>query len=166
MRVLQLLGDVLGNELSVSVRVADLHDVYVYGLADQGGYICLDGVHAYAAFADKHAGAGSVNAYSDLVCRALDVDLGNASGIMNLLEVVPDLLILDEVIGEILLGRIPAGIPVLDYANAETVRINFLSHDLPSYFIWSRTMVMWLVRLRMRVALPCALGLKRFRVGP
>ena len=129
--LLQLLGDVLGNELSVSVRVADLHDVYVYGLADQGGYICLDGVHAYAAFADKHAGAGSVNAYSDLVCRALDVDFGNASGIMDLLEVVPDLLILDEVIGEILLGRIPAGIPVLDYANAETVRINFLSHDLP-----------------------------------
>ena len=72
-----------------------------------------------------------MNAYSDLVCRALDVDLGNASGIMDLLEVIPDLLILNQEIGKFLLGGIPAGVPITDNAYAEAIRINFLSHSVP-----------------------------------
>ena len=79
-----------------------------------------------------------------------------------------DLVVLNDQVADLLVTGIPAGIPIFDDADTHAVRINFLSHIfcLLPYAFSATTMVMWLVRLRMRVALPCALGLKRFRVGP
>ncbi len=48
--------------------------------------------------------------------------------------------------GELFLICIPLGIPAVDNADSEAVRINFLSHySSPSNFLTSKITVMWLV---------------------
>ena len=53
---------------------------------------------------------------------------------------------------------------------AEAVGIDFLAHYLPAFFCSSSgvatTTVMWLVRLLILNARPCARGMKRRRTGP
>lgn len=70
--------DVFSNKLSVCIGVAHFDDVDVYGPVDKCIELCLDGVNADAAFADEHTGASGVDADSDLVCSAGDIDLRNA----------------------------------------------------------------------------------------
>ena len=68
---------------------------------------------------------------------------------------------------------ISLGIPIFDDADSQAMRINFLSHlrllsypDYSSDFFSSRTILRLLILLRILYALPCALGLILFMVGP
>ena len=85
-----------------------------------------------------------------------------------LLEHLAEVVILDEGVTEVSFLREPAGIPILDYANTDTVRINFLAHNLPpsAYSFSLSTRVMCEVLLSIRNARPCALGRIRLRMGP
>ena len=53
---------------------------------------------------------------ADLVTETFDNDLGDTRLILALFDVITDLLVFDQVIGEIFIVGIPFGIPVLDYA--------------------------------------------------
>ena len=55
------------------------------------------------------------------------------AGVLQLsLQLSADLVILDEVIAEILLGGKPAAVPVFNNADTNAVRIYFLAHCFPS----------------------------------
>ena len=123
-------GDVLSNELSARIGIADLHDVDVDGTADELVELGLDGLDAYAALADQHAGTSGVDADGSLIGSTLDLDLGDGCFIVLLLEELADGVVLNQIIGKILLVGIPTSIPTPDNAYAEAIRINFLTHNL------------------------------------
>jgi len=88
-----------------------------------------------AAFADQKTGTGGEDAHRDLAGSAVDFDARNAGEKILFLHEVANLAIFNEEIGEILLGGVPTGVPIFDDANAEAVRINFLTHySFPPYF--------------------------------
>src|SRR4029079_12648616 len=67
---------------------------------------------------------------------------------------------------------VPAALVVRGNTEAEPVRVDLLPHQADRPFFFSTTSagctasVMWLVRLLIRVARPCARGRQRFIVGP
>ncbi|MPM76925.1 hypothetical protein SDC9_123924 [bioreactor metagenome] len=133
--LLKLGCDILCNQLRVRVGITDLHDVDAHVLAGRLLDLFLDHFDARATLADEKAGASGEDAHGDFARRAIDLDARNAGLEVFLLHEVADFAVFDEKIGEILLGGVPAGVPVLDDANAEPVRINFLTHcSFPPYF--------------------------------
>ena len=72
-----------------------------------------------------------MDADDDLAYCTLDRNGCNTGCVIGLLKVISDRLIFDQIICEILLGGIPTGVPILDNAYAEAIRINFLSHSVP-----------------------------------
>ena len=71
---------------------------------------------------------------------ALDLDLRDACGVELLLKRLSEIVILDQRVAEILVAHIPAGIPVLDDAHAQTVGMNFLAHKLTSFDAYSASL--------------------------
>ena len=128
--LLQLGGDVLGHQLRVQVGAADLDDVQSDLLAV--AELVLDGLtqllDLLAALADDDAGAGDVEVDLDLRVVALDLDLGDAGGVQGLLQVLSDVVVFHEEVADLLGTGIPAGIPILDDADTQSVGVNFLSH--------------------------------------
>src|SRR5947209_11712862 len=66
----------------------------------------------------------------DLLPGPLDLDLGNPRPRVLLFDVLADLLVLDQELGEVLLARIPGAQPVGHNADAKAGRSNFLTHWL------------------------------------
>src|SRR5690606_12704690 len=90
-------------------------------------------------------------------------DLGNAGLGQLLAKHLAHLEVRGQIVGVVALVGEPLGIPVLGDAQADTGRMNFVTHTyLPS----PTTTVMWLVRFRMRVPRPLARAMKRFSIGP
>ena len=110
----------------------DLDDVQVGALAQEGFDFLLQGFHACAALADDDAGLGGVNGDVNLGAGALDVNAGNAGHGELFLQHLAEIVILDEVVGEILLASVPFGAPVQNDTYACAVGINFLTHFLSS----------------------------------
>ena len=114
--VLQLTSDVLGNQLSVGSSALDLDDVYDNRLAILLGQLVLQSNALFAALTDHHTGLsavdvdGNAGSGSGRIHSALDLDLGDASVLQLSLQLSADLVILDEVIAEILLGGKPADV--------------------------------------------------------
>ena len=136
--VLQLTSDVLSNQLSVGSSALDLDDIDDNGLAILLGQLVLQCNALFAALADDHARLSAVDidghtrSGSGRIHSALDLDLGDASVLQLSLQLSADLVILDEVIAEILLGGKPAAVPVFNNADTNAVRIYFLAHCFPS----------------------------------
>ena len=157
---LQLAGNVLSNQLSVGVDVANLNDVHVGGLADHLLDLLTQLLDLSTLLANDHAGLCAVDVHAQTgrtvlrINAALDLDLGHAGSVQLLLQGAADLVILDQGVAEFLLGSKPAAVPILDNAHANAVGIDFLAHCLPPYSFSFRTTVMWLVRFRMRYARP------------
>ena len=107
--LLKLLGDVLSDELSVHVGIADLDDVEL-----------------------DHTRTRAVHEQGDDVVGALDLDLGHARAVQGLLEELADVVIFNDQVADLLVLGIPTGVPVFDDANAHAVGINFLSHKTVS----------------------------------
>ena len=124
----ELLGNVLSDELSVHVGIADLDDVELDLLADHlfhSQTILLD---LLAALADDHARPGAVEEDGDDFVAPLDLDLGNTGAVQGLLQVIADLLVLDQQVAHQLVLGVPTGVPILDDTHAQAVGIYFLSH--------------------------------------
>src|SRR5207245_9214568 len=64
----------------------------------------------------------------DLFARAFDFDPGNAGAAVTLLDVLANLLVLHQQLGEILLVGVPGALPIDHDAGAKTSRPNFLTH--------------------------------------
>ena len=127
--LLELLRDVLSDELSVQIRGADLNDVQSDGLAKLGFDLLAQGLDLRAALADDDAGTGAVNADLDLCVVAFNFDLGDACGIEGGLQILTDVVVLDDQIADLILTGIPTRVPIFNYADAQSMGINFLSHS-------------------------------------
>ena len=128
--LLQLLGDVLRHQLGAGIGALDFHDAQAHGLAQHLLHGETELLDLRAAAADDDAGSGAVDINADPGAVPLDLDGGNAGGIEGLLQELADLVILNDQIPDTLLAGIPAGIPVFDDADAQSMGINFLSHTL------------------------------------
>ena len=64
----------------------------------------------------------------DFVVLALDLDRRNACVVQTLLQILTDLVVFHEEVAELIVLSEPTGIPILDNADTETVRIYFLAH--------------------------------------
>ena len=127
----QLLRNALCNQLSGQVGLFHLNDVDVNGLADHFLYLLAELVDFRAALADNHAGLRAVDVDPDFQRVALDFDARNAGSLQFLFNEITDFVIFNQDVAESGFLCKPAGIPILDYAHAKTVGINFLSHSLP-----------------------------------
>ena len=70
-----------------------------------------------------------MNINFDLVLIAFDLDLRDSRFLKFGLEELTDLVVGNENISEYFILYAPSRIPVLDHADAQTMRINFLSHS-------------------------------------
>ena len=111
----------------------DFHDAEGHGLAQHLLHGEAELLDLRAALADDHAGPGAVDIDADLCAVPLDLDGGDAGAVKVLLQILPDLVVLDDQVADFLVPRIPAGIPVLDDAYAQTMGINFLSHTVTPF---------------------------------
>jgi len=85
-------------------------------------------VHLDAGLADHDAGARRVDVDCDPLLVLADQDVGQ-SGMRKLVgDVLPNLDVLDQVAGELLLPRVPVGLPVVDDADAHPAGMDFLAH--------------------------------------
>ena len=129
----ELLRDILGDELRVHVGVLDFHDVearlFANHLFERGAVL----LNLLAALPDNHAGAGAVQENRHHVVAPLNLDTGNARAVEGLFEELADFLVLYNQVADFLLTGVPAGVPVLDDAHAQSVGINFLSHNCLPY---------------------------------
>ena len=131
--LLELLCNVLSNQLSVGVGSANLNDGESNGLADELLYFEAQLLDLLAALADNDTGSGAVDINANLCAVTLYLDGGNTGGIEGLLQKLTNLVVFDDQIADLIFACVLSGIPVLDNANAQTMRINFLSHNSASF---------------------------------
>ena len=79
--------------------------------------------------ADDHARPRGREQHGHGIAGALDLDLGNAREAVFLLDEGADLEILDQQVGEFVLGSVPAAPPVFHDPHTKPGRSNFLAHD-------------------------------------
>src|SRR5690606_25871915 len=164
---LELLGDRLGHQLRVQLRLADLGDVDVRRDAHHVAHFLAQLLDVLAALADHHARAGGVDGHARGLGRTLDQDPADPGLRQLLAQHLADLEVGGQVLGVFLLAGVPLGVPVLGDTEANAGGMNFMTHVyLPFPVASPTTTVMWLVRLRMRVPRPLARAMKRFSVGP
>ena len=125
----KLCGDVLRDELCVEVRGTDFDDVQSDGLAKLGFDLLAEHFDLRAALADDDAGTGAVNADLDLGVVAFNFNLGNTGGVEGGLQILTDVVVLDDQIADLILTGIPTRVPIFNYADAQSMGINFLSHS-------------------------------------
>ena len=135
--LLQLVCNVLSYQLSVGVRVLDLDDVERYRLAQHLLHLLAELLDILAALADNdtRASAGNEDLYSAVA--ALDLDGRNACSIQGLLQILTNVVVFHEEVAKLIVLGKPTGIPIFNYADTNTVRINFLTHSLPPPYSFS-----------------------------
>ena len=133
----QLGSNVLGNQLCVGVRVLDFDDVERYRLAQHLLHFLAELFDVLAALADDDARASAGDEDLDSAVAALDLDGRNACCVQGLLQILTDVVVFHEKVAELIVLGEPAGIPIFNYADTKTVRINFLAHNLPPRLILS-----------------------------
>ena len=127
--LLQLLSDVFSDQLCVQVRRPNLNDVQVHALAQTSFHVLAQILDLGTGLADDHAGTGAVNVDLHLAVGALDLDLCHAGCVQLVLQIFTDVVIFNDQVADLVLAGVPVGIPVLDYANTQSMGINFLSHS-------------------------------------
>ena len=127
----QLSCNVLSYQLCIGVRVLDLDDVEGYRLAQHLLHFLTELFDVLAALADNDArtSAGDEDLYSAVA--ALDLDGRNACSLQGLLQILTNVVVFHEEVAELVVLGKPTGIPIFNYADTKTVRINFLTHSLP-----------------------------------
>src|ERR1043165_341406 len=162
--LLQLVGDVVGDQLRGGLRPLDLLDVDRRLLAGELRQLVPELVHLGALLADHHAGPPGMDGDRHLARPALDVDLGDRRVAEPGMEVLADQLVLLEQRGH-LLGGEPPGDPRLDDPEPEPDRIGLRAHRAFSFRLCTR-IATWLVRFRIGVARPWAAAWIRLRGCP
>src|SRR5262249_39878196 len=85
-------------------------------------------VDLLALLADNHADPRRVDVDDDLLARAVDLDLGDPRSAIAALDILADLLVLDQKLGEVLFVRVPVAQPVGHDAGTGASWSNFLPH--------------------------------------
>src|SRR5690606_1346985 len=161
---LELLGDRLGDERRVDLRLAHLDDVDRHVRVRHLGHGLAQLVDVRTLLADHHARTGGVDRDPALLVRTLDDDLRHG-GLLELLhqrcadrDVLVQELAVFAPVGE------PARIPGPVDAEPQTDRVDFLSHQLLLTLpATSRTtMVRFENGFSMRAPRPRARAWKRF----
>ena len=129
--VLQLLGDRLGDQLGVELGALDLADVHFHRRAGELVQLFAQRVDFTARLADDDAGASGVNVDGDLAA-ALDRDVREPRVRELVDDVVANLQVFLENVGKVLLLE-PGRLPVMDVSDAETLRVDLLSHQMPAF---------------------------------
>ena len=125
--VAQLLGDALGHQLCLRLRVFDFEDVELDLLAGQLLQVGTDPVGLGATAADDDAGTGGVDVHPDPVAGALDLHVGDPGALQAAGQQPTDRDVFLDVLGVLLVG-VPARLPVGGDAEPEAVRIDLLAH--------------------------------------
>ncbi len=175
----ELLGDALGDQLRLGLGVLHLEDVQLDLLTRELLEVGADALGLDAAAADDDAGTRRVDVHADTVTGALDLDARHTGAVEARLEHGADAHVLGDVVAVTLpllrAVREPTRHVVGRDPETEPVRVDLLSHYLLAFFVVvatsassgvARTTVMWLVRLLIRNARPCARGWNRLRVVP
>lgn len=114
--------------MRVDLGLVDLEDINedlaLRTLAD----VFFQAIHFASLAADDDAGARGQDVDLQLVGGPLDLDRRNARVTESLLQLFAELEVLVQELG-VLLRRVPPGTPCFVEADAETVRVDFLSHD-------------------------------------
>src|SRR3712207_3535495 len=137
----ELLGDGLGHEGGVQLWPRDLAHVYLHLLLGEALELVPQGVDLGAALADNDARAGGVDVHGDLALLGglSDANVRDPGARELLLDVLPDLEVLAEKLGEVPV-RVPAALEVyllalaLD-ADRKSTRLNS-SHANISYAVF------------------------------
>ena len=132
---LQLLRDILGDERRVEVGLANLGDVDIDVLLRLALEAVLDLLDARAAAADDHARLRRVDRELQAVLRALRLDLRDAGSAEAVFQILADLDIFMQVVRKVLIC-VPFCIPILDDADADAVRIYFLTQTFSLLLIF------------------------------
>ena len=132
---LQLLRDVLGDERRGEIRLTNLGDVDVDRLFRLALEAFLDLLDARAAAADDHAGLRRMDRELQTVLRALRLDLRDAGSAEAVFQILADLDIFMQVVCKVLIC-VPFCIPILDDADADAVRIYFLTQTFSLLLIF------------------------------
>ena len=132
---LKLLRDVLGDERRVEIGLTDLGDVDVDRLFRLALEAFLDLLDARTAAADDHAGLRRMDRELQAVLRALRLDLRDAGSAEAVFQILADLDIFMQVVRKVLIC-VPFCIPILDDADADAVRIYFLTQTFSLLLIF------------------------------
>src|SRR5438309_4193918 len=132
---LELLRDVLGDEVGVELRVADLEDVHLDHLAGHLSEDLPELLDLRATLTDHDARFGRLDRHGDLVRRALDVDARDRRVAEPSADGVADPDVLFEEHRVVLLVREPLRVPRLRETEAEPDRMRFLTHYLASSLV-------------------------------
>src|SRR5690606_25670023 len=161
---LELLGDRLGDQRRVGLRLAHLDDVEVRLGLGHLGQLAAQLLDVGALLADDQARTGRMDGHPALLVRALDHDLRHRRLLQLLLQIGADLQVLVQQPAILAGVGVPARIPGAVDAEAQTDRIDFLAHQAASTFSSTSrtTMVRCENGFSMRLARPRPRAWKRF----
>ena len=125
--ILQLLRDGLRHQARVQLGALDLVDVDLHGTAGDRVDLLAEGVDLDTGLADDDARTGGVDVDRDLLRVLADMNIRQACMAQLVVDVLPDLDVLTQVAGELAIGA-PVRLPVVNDADAEAARMNFLAH--------------------------------------
>src|SRR5262249_9180109 len=106
--LLELLGDVLADQLRLDLGAGDFLDLDLDPAPGQGLQLLLELLDLGPLPADDHTGPGGEQEDGDGVTGPLDLDPGDAGVAVLPLDELADLEVLDQEVGELLLGGVPA----------------------------------------------------------
>ena len=131
--LLQLDADVLGDELGVELRLANLRDIDLnlrrrILLADLIVEDVRQLVDPLAAATDDRAGAGGVDVDLDAVCGALDLNARDRAEADTALDELTDAGVLQQGGRVGLLVVVPVAVVPADHSDPEADGVDLLSH--------------------------------------
>jgi hypothetical protein len=135
--VLELLGNRLRDELRVELGPLDLVDVDVDVLARDRVQLLTERVDLDARLADHDPGPRGVDVDRDPLLVLADEDVGQARMGQLAVDVLADPDVLEQVLRELLLARVPVRLPVVDDADAHPARMNLLAHYVAASFFFA-----------------------------
>src|SRR5690606_3637152 len=124
----ELLGDGIGDQLSIDFRLADFFDVHVNRHAHQTLQVGLENLDVLALLADHDTRTSRVDGDACILGRTLDDHAANRSVLQLLLQVLAYLGILNQHACVRLVVGIPTRRPVAANSKPEPGRMYFLSH--------------------------------------
>src|SRR3984893_17092994 len=140
----ELQRDGFGNELRIELRAVHFLNVDVHFALGALLHFLFELVDFRALAADDDARTRGVNSHDELIGGALDIDRADARALEALFQLATQLHVFVQQVGVVAVG-VPARLPRLVVAEAESIRVCFLSHSLsprslprpnrPAYFL-------------------------------